>query len=503
MPKTIDEFRQKFDPAYVIQTPQTVLRRDLPANTRRFIITAAQNGTPVHEDFWACLLAAAKHLNAEILVIPLRYKNPTSSFSGSQQNAEWWAPAVTPYLWNQRHALNANLTLMADFKIQPTAVDALAGMDGVSGEFSAIYGHTKLRLRSVATPQNKLPKVMTTTGACTVENYTDTRAGKVGEFHHVLAACLVELEPDGKRFHLRQLMYSGRTRRVIDLDDAYHVGGYLRAPPALAGAGGDTHVRLMSKMVYDARHREGGLIDTLRCQNWIEHDLMDAYSCNPHHDKNPMIWLANRLSERDSIAGEINEAGGYLRGVLKRHPKLKVHVAASNHDDMVTRAALAFMAGGLKAIPHVSPANLEFLGETVAAMAKSCKSTPTGTSYSGAFSYWLKRMNLGKRVHILDDGESLMIGGIEHGMHGDDGPNGARGSVRNLARIGVKSFTGHGHSEEIFEGAWRLGTGTELEADYTRGPGSWTNTEGSTNADGKRQLHKHVRDENGRGKFRL
>lgn len=504
MPKTLDQFRAKFDPAYLRQTPDAVLMRELPKRTNRYIITAAQNGTPVHEDFWACLLAAAKHLNAEILVIPLRYKNPTSAWSGSQTNAEWWAPAVTPYLWNQRTTLNANLTLMADIKTQPTAVDPLAGMDGVSGEFSAIYGHTKLRLRSVATPQNKLPKVMTTTGACTVENYTDTRAGKVGAFHHVLSAVLVELEPDGKRFHLRQLMYAGSTRRVIDMDDAYHVGGYLRAPPALAGVGGDTHVRVMSLMVYDARHREGGLIDTLRCQHWIEHDLMDAYSCNPHHDKNPMIWMANRLADRDSIAGEINEAGDYLLRVLARHPKLKIHVVASNHDDMVTRAALAFMAGGLKAIPHVSPANLQFLGETVAAMAASCKSTPTGTSYSGAFAYWLRKIKaLQKRVHILNDGESLILGGIEHGMHGNDGPNGSRGSVRNLARIGVKSWTGHGHSEEIFEGASRVGTGTELTADYTHGPGSWTNTDGSTNADGKRQLHKHIRDENGLGKFRL
>src|SRR5690554_5988776 len=110
--KTLDEFRAKHDPSYVIQTPQTVLRRDLPKGTQRFIITSAQNGTPVHEDFLGCLLAAERHLRAEILVIPLRYKNPTSTFSGSQQNAEWWDPRVTPYLWNQRHALNENLTLL-------------------------------------------------------------------------------------------------------------------------------------------------------------------------------------------------------------------------------------------------------------------------------------------------------------------------------------------------------------------------------------------------------
>lgn len=498
MAKTLDSFRAKHDPSYVIQTPKTVLRRYLPPGARRFIITSAQNGTPVHAEFWACLLAAAKHLKAEILVIPLRYKNPTSVFTGSQQNAEWWAPAVTPYLWNQRHALNENLTLLADIKTQPTAIDPLAGMDAISGEFSAIFGHTKLRLRSVATPQNKVAKKLLTTGACTVENYTDTRTGKIGEFHHSLAALLVELDDDGKHFWIRHLQFAKKTRRVIDLDDAYHVGGYQKAPPALAGAGGDTHVDFLDPMVDDCRHRDGGLIDTIRCPDWIEHDLLDAYSCNGHHDKNPMIWLATYLAGRGSIKAEIGRAGDYLRRNLKKRPKLTVHVVASNHDDMATRAALAFMAGGLKAIPHVSVDNLEWLGDTVGDMARGCKMTDTGTSYPDAFALSLRKLNLGKRVHILTGDESLIIGGIEHGMHGDDGPNGARGSVRNIARIGVKSWTGHGHVDEIFEGAWRLGTGTRLTADYTRGPGSWSNTDGLTNADGKRQLIPYFK-----GKFRL
>lgn len=498
MAKTLESFRAKHDPAYVVQTPQTVLRRDLPKGASRFIITAAQNGTPVHEDFWGCLLATAKHLKAEILVVPLRYKNPTSTFSGSQQNIEWWAPAVTPYLWNQRHQLNANLTLMADFKIQPTAVDPLAGMDGNSGGSSGIYGHTKLRLRSVATPQNKMAKVLTTTGSCTVENYTDTRAGKTGEFHHVLCATLVELEPDGKRFHLRQLHYSKNSRRVIDINDAYHVGGYVRGPRGEVFVGGDTHVDLLDPMVDDCRHREGGLIDQINPKHIVEHDLLDSYSCSPHHEKNPLISVALRRGNRDSVRSEVDRAVAYLARVRDRHPGATVHVIPSNHNDMLGRCVLAFINGGMRAIPQVSHANVGFIAETASIMAYGAKLSDEGTTYPEALSIWLRRAELGKRVHIMDSDESLMIADVEHGMHGNYGPNGARGSVRNLARIGVKSWTGHGHSEEIFEGASRVGTGTRLRADYTHGPGSWTNTDGLTNADGKRQLLKHVA-----GKFRL
>jgi hypothetical protein len=495
---TLDDVDQQFNPAYVLQTPQTILSRDLRRGCNRFIITAAQNGTPVHEDFWACLQTAAKHLRAEILVIPMRYKNPTSVFSGSQRNLEWWAPIVTPYLWNQRLQLNRNLVVMGDYQLQPTAVDPLSGMDGVSGNFSGIFGHTKMRLRSVATPQAKMAKTITTTGACTVENYTASRAGKTAEFHHVLGALLVELDGNGRHFWLRQLYYKESTRRILDLDDAYYVGAHQKAPPALAGIGGDTHVRFIDPMVHKARHREGGFLDTIQCQNWIEHDLLDAYSCNPHHEKNPMIWLATRLAQKDSIGEEMDECGMYLEGIRDRYPKMNIYVVASNHDDMATRAALAFMKGGLKAIPHVSPVNLAWLGRTVAEMAEGCTLEPWGTSYPDALALHLSKMNLGKRVHILTGRDSLMLSGIEHAMHGDSGPNGSKGSVRNLARIGVKSWTGHGHAKEIFEGAKRVGTATRLFADYTHGPSSWTNADGLTNADGKGQLVDYID-----GKFRL
>jgi hypothetical protein len=165
---------------------------------------------------------------------------------------------------------------------------------------------------------------------------------------------------------------------------------------------------------------------------------------------------------------------------------------------MATRAALAFMKGGLQAIPHVSPVNLAWLGRTVAEMASNCRLAEHGTEYPDALALHLAKLKLGKRVHILSGRDSLMLGGVEHAMHGDDGPNGSRGSVRNIARIGVKTWTGHGHSKEIFEGAKRVGTATRLYADYTHGPSSWTNADGLTNADGKGQLIDYID-----GKFRL
>ena len=39
-----------------------------------------------------------------------------------------------------------------------------------------------------------LPKMMMTTGSCTVKNYTDSKAGKKGEFHHTLGFVIIEIK---------------------------------------------------------------------------------------------------------------------------------------------------------------------------------------------------------------------------------------------------------------------------------------------------------------------
>src|ERR1700760_67375 len=65
--------------------------RALPSRFRNAIVVAAQNATDVHADWWQCILTAAARYRAQIFVIPLRYKNPTSVWTKSQDNDESWA----------------------------------------------------------------------------------------------------------------------------------------------------------------------------------------------------------------------------------------------------------------------------------------------------------------------------------------------------------------------------------------------------------------------------
>lgn len=473
--RNLETFRASHDPMYGNNERPTVYARELPAGAKRFIITAAQNATPVHADWWATILGMAARMKAEILVVPVRYKNPTSQWTGSQKRAEHWDAAVVPYLWNKRHQLHKNLTLLADIPVQPTAESPLTGAEAISTSSSGIIGHTKLQLKSVPVPSGRMAKVLTTTGACTVENYTTSRAGQVAAFHHSLCAALVEL--DGPRFYLRQLHFDGKTRSCTDIATRYHADGSASAAPrALALCQGDTHVRVRCPAVERATFGPGGIVEVTKPQYIIWADLLDGQSINPHHGN--IERLAKFTSGKDDVRAEIQEAIAYVR---KHTPKgSQSIVQACNHNDFLRRWAL-------RTKWDEDFRNAEFLLDTQRVLVKGARIEANGVHYPDPFAHWFREAKL-PRTRVLDLDESFNLAGVELGMHGDKGPNGARGSIRNLRRIGTKSVIFHSHSPGIDEGCTQAGTSTYLRLDYNYGASGWLNAHVLLNADGKRQL---------------
>lgn len=456
-----------------------VFKRPIAKSAKLFIVTSAQNATPVHERFWACLSTIAKSRGAELIVIPIRYKNPTSRWTQSQANEDSWAEEVTPFLWNTRRKLNESLILLGDIKTQPTASDPLTGFDAISGSSSAILGHTKLQLRCIATPSHSMAKILTTTGACTVENYTDSKTGKMGAFHHTLSAALVELDGP-RRFHLRQLHFDKDTNTVTDLDTRYHASGKVEtAPRPLALITGDEHVDFISKDVDRATYGQGGMVEVLNPRHVVHHDTNDNYTVNPHHKGNPFNAIAKELNNRSSVIDENRRACQFVRDRTKGD--VVSVVVTSNHDDMLRRWVVSHDWKS-------DPENAEFYLKLALGMVQQTKLTERGTEYPSPFAMIFPEMVDMTNIRLLRGDESFTLAGIELGMHGDRGPNGARGSARNIRRIGVKSVIGHSHTPAIEEGCVQVGTSTNLRLEYNGGPSSWMNAHCLLHADGKRQL---------------
>lgn len=463
-------------------------RDALRDDTHVFLITWAQNATEVDKGFWASLGACKQHRDADLMVIKGTYRNPT--MRGEEIDDEWWAEEVMQVgLWDKRGDLCPAITVLGDYRVQPTAVRPLTGLDSITGGKSGILGHPKLEMRCIPTPQNALPKQMQTTGACTVQNYSDSKAGKKGEFHHTIGAVIVEVR--GDVFHMRQLN-ACRDGSFIDLDTEYLPDGTHRpADRALALSMGDWHSGMTAPHVIDATFGVGQkdcIVGVLKPKSILWDDVLDQYSRNHHHMYNPFIGIAKARDDvyyRDSLKVEVEAACeelNYYTGLANEVVGMKVtsYVKSSNHDEALTRYITERNWKN-------DPVNAEFYLETALRMTQRTKMSETGAQYPDAFQLWGEKL-CGKNVKFLGRRGSHMIGDIECIFHGDIGPNGARGSIANFAKIGVKTVIAHAHTPGIVEGCYQVGTSTYLDLEYARGPSSWMNTHCVVYANGKRAL---------------
>lgn len=458
-------------------------------NARRYIITSAQNATPIEPKFFKALQVAAEHLGAELVVIPFRYRNPTSIWTSRQSQDEWWATEVLPYLFNTRKKLCDTLVLAADVKIQPTAGRPLSQFEALTGAESTILGHPKMQLVSVPSPAGQRAKILTTTGACTKKNYTDTKQGKLGAFHHFLGAIVVEIE--GSNFYGPfQINADRKTGSFIHHEKHYSRRGVRPAPPALGLIQGDKHVRFACPQVDRATFGPKGIVDVLRPKQLVWHDTLDGYAVNHHHGGDPFIAAAKAKANVGNIRAEVEQAVDHVRERTKGRRSV---VVASNHDD--------FLARWLRATDwRLAGANTEFLLETALAVRRSAKWTPEhGATYMDAFAYWVKRLRKGAPIRCLSLKRPYLIGGIDVSNHGHKGPDGAKvATMKNMARIGARTFTGHAHSFGIEEGHYRVATSSMLDMEYVAGPSSWGQGHGVIYANKKRSLLPIVN-----GKWRL
>jgi len=445
---------------------------------RRYVVTAAQNATKVNSAFFASLMAYCKATSAQLIVIPYRYKNPTSRPSAAVLDDDWWASELRPYLLDRRHKLNANLVILADIKTQPTAESPLTGFETITAGESAIIGHPKLELTTVATPHQRLPKVLTTTGAVTEKNYIPSKAGKKAEHHHTFGACVVECQ--GKVFHMRQLN-AKRDGSFMDLQWEYDGPRRRHVARAAGLVMGDTHVRFVDPAVVEATFGPRGMVGTLRPRHLVWNDLNDFHAQSHHDRKNVFSVYVKHHAGKLSVEEELDETFAF---VDKMTPRDTVNVIVpSNHShDFLLR----WMN---ETDPRLDPENCMFWAKTFTAMCDGSRWTAGGEKTPDPFTYWAKRkLASPESCRFPQYEESFRIEGVEVGLHGHQGLNGARGSRKSYGKIGVKTVIGHSHSPGIKDGVYQTGTSTRLRLGYNTGPSSWLQTHCLIYPNGKRTL---------------
>lgn len=459
-----------------------VIKSDGQRKVGKFVITSAQNNTPIHQPFFAALINYCEVNNADLLVIPYRYKNPTSVFSDKEH--EKWDAALDEYMVNGNVKVCPELVLVGGVKIQPTAVQPLSGFEGYTGNSSAIFGHPKIQMKTVPTPSKELPKFLVTTGAVTVPNYTDSKAGFKGEFHHSLAALIVEVTDED--FHVRHV-HGQADGSFYDLDTYYTETDFVGGQRIAALVTGDTHAMFLDKEVEAATYsNEDSIVNVLRPEIRVFHDLNDFYSRNHHHRGDDLTNFAKHLFGNDDVEAELQIAADLIDRY--NDPDSLNVIVKSNHDEALDRWLR-------EANPLNDPQNARFYFYLKYHQYKSVKKSDNGRFEAfDPFEFWCLNpdQQRGLQAHdntvFLKRDQSMVVGNIELGFHGDKGPNGARGSIQNMSKIGTKAIIGHSHSPGIYEGVYQVGTSSQLDMGYNSGPSSWMTTHAIVYPDGKRTL---------------
>lgn len=453
----------------------------------RWLLTSAQDDTALDKPFWRNLLAYADDLGAEVLVGGFTYNK--GLFEDHASRSAVFASEVQPYLRHE-NVMCGPLLFAAKMNIMPTAVRPLSGLDGYSRGAWAVFPHAKRQLLTVPAVAGNRPSMVMTSACCTVPNYIEKKAGLKAEFHHQIGATIVELDAQDRLF-VRQIT-AAHDGSFQDLDTVVRSGQVSRGHRIEQITFGDIHWPKLDPEValatwgFDVASGQivstDSICHTLRPRHQAFHDLHDHQARNHHRRSDPHFAAAMVAENSDCVETELRGAAQFLRATA--YEWTTSVVVASNHNDALVRWLR-------EADPRMDPVNMRYWCELNCELLRRIQ---LGEQDFDIFAWALQQQDaeaLRDIVFVPRNGSYIVCqaaGGIETGLHGDEGPNGARGSPLNMNRMAIRINRGHDHSPSWVDGVCTSGLSGLMRQGYNSGPSSWLHTHTLTYPDAKRTL---------------
>jgi len=434
------------------------------------VFTAAQTNSGINHDFLDALLTYCNARKAQLNIIPVK-------FGQISEDHEW--DFDVDLLLSESVNVCDHLRVLGNINILPTLENPIAGLDYLSKGDSLIIGHPQLMMKTLAVNAYDPPAIITTTGAITEPNYTQTKQGEKARFNHSYSAIVVE--KDGDQFHLR-VLNADETGGFYDLITYYSPNGStFDVDRVEALVTGDEHAIFVSNEVCDATYlATDSIVNVLKPKYIVRHDVLDCYSISHHHRNNFFTKFAKHETQLDRIEDELWLTNDFIASTT---PADTINViVASNHNDHLYKWLN-------EADPKFEPWNAKIYHKLMYLMLNTVKYDHDGSfSYENPFKLWMMSENLLDNMIFTGRDTSFKLFDIELSNHGDVGTNGSRGSLMQYSKLGHKSIIGHSHSPGISKGCYQVGTSSKLKLEYTRGPSSWLNTHCILHDNGKRQM---------------
>ena len=444
------------------------------------LLTWAQERTPVHEKFWANLLAYKAHHGAELLVMAGKYRLVNNPFTEDEDTDSWWTPEVRPYLFTGSSPLAKNIEARFDIRIMPTRKNPLSGFQVVGHHRSAIFGHPRVHMKCFAAGSSTYPKIHHSTGACTVPNYSDSGAGAQAKEHHVFGFVIVEVEADRSRFHMRHVNARSKDGAFIDSARGLMVSNRTisAAPPAQALRIGDSHAHEQFEPAIQATLK---LKDICQPERVLVDDIYSHSVAGHRLERDHYEFRLRASKSTKTVQDELREAYDLIKrlgatDVINSNHHLHLDEWLANTDGREDPHNLALWSALLHEKSKDVAPSFETWCRIHATLRGEIDSLPR---------FWRR-------------GEACVVGDVLHD-HGHEGINGSRGTPTQWKKAGCKVTTGHTHVPTIQDGHYGTGHTSDPTkhhyADVTKSSWMWANV--VQDAFGKRQVVNIVPDTEG------
>lgn len=484
-------------------TPESLVGREEPFETKvlpgprkgmvkRYLLTCAQNDTSVHAKAWKNLLAFSEHYGAQVLVSTFTYvktkqQEKAEKAEGRNRNTKadnprFYAEEIRPYINNKRLALTKNLVWCGELQIMPTARRPLTGFESYTFKASSVIPHPMIAMESVAAAPGDHTKFLYTTGTVTQRNYIQRREGFRAEHYHAYGALLVEVDDQGL-FWCRHLI-QGEDDRMYDLD-VYAENGKIKSHDGVADVTwGDIHAARLDETVAAAcwGPDANSMINVLRPDSQHLHDVLDMTVRSHHTRKDPWrMYEVHHHYQRGSLVEEFRRTAEVINSIHRDW--CRTVVVNSNHDRHLDR----YLA---EIDWRQDLENAELALDLTKAILAAIRSKDEG--------FYLQEEVLRKAgadcdiLFLREDQMDVILkdieGGIQCGLHGDRGINGAAGGLTSFAQMSRKTNSADKHACGIRDHAYQAGTSSVLKMGYNKGPSSWTHSHIVTYPNGTRTL---------------
>jgi len=474
------EKAEKPKPVRLTKIPVTHANLE-PGKVHRFIITAAQDDTPKFEAFWTSLQTYARVMNASFITCGLTYQK--GLFEDHAIDTATYDKDVSQYLQVERIQLTDDVLIICDANVLPTTANPLAGWQTANRGGHVIIPSTRVALESIGRMQGEEPKFAISTGCCTLPSYTPRAAGRKAMFHHTYGALLIEIDADGTMFPHHLLpdetgafqhfdrFVDGETITVGNQIEALVVEPHVeQLDPAIAFATWGICTQTNEIVTDDC------LAGYLRPKRQIVHDTLDFRRRNHHDIHDPHNMARIHATTNSNVESEVQEAAAFVNAITR--DGCRTTIVQSNHDSALTK--------WLKNPDGMfDPENAYYWHRLNSVWHDAIRRREAGfNTVHEAF----RLAGLDDHIDFVAAGESFLILDIEHGLHGDIGMNGSRGSPAQYRRFGRRTSTGHTHSPFIIDGAYGAGVAAMLLQAYNPGPTRWAHAYIMLYPNGKRGI---------------